>query len=158
MKKILYLFTSLAIAFGATLQAQDEAKKKKGPVSLSDRIMKRYDAVGLTDDQMAQIKELGTAAEAKLAAAKEKAALSDEQKQAQREAMEAAKTAGKSGKELRAAASAATTLTEEQQAAKQEMKTINAEFGKSVAALLTEEQKTKAKEARAAKAKPKPTS
>tara|TARA_R110002096_G_scaffold371455_6_gene564845 strand:+ start:3869 stop:4360 length:492 start_codon:yes stop_codon:yes gene_type:complete len=156
MKKILLVLSTLMMALGSPLYAQDGAKeKKKGPVSMTERTIKRYEAVGLTDDQTAKIKELAAATETKLAAAKDKAALTDDQKKAQREAMEAAKTAGKKGKEMKDAVTAAVTLSDDQLAAKKEMKTIMGEFGKSVQGLLTDEQKAKLKESRPAKANPK---
>ena len=133
--------TILAIASGSFLHGADEEKKKKGPASLADRTLKRYESVELTDDQVAKIKELATTAQTKLAGVKEKADLTPEQRKARQDAIKKAKDEGKEKKDFRDAVSAAVTLTEDQKAAQAESKKIMGDFNKSVAGLLTEEQK-----------------
>ena len=158
MKKTIQILTLSIFAFGiCTVTAEDEKKKKskKAAASLADKAIKKYETAGLTEEQTGKIRELGTAAETKLKDAKAAAAMTDDQKKAQKAAMEAAKAAGKEKKELRDAVKAAVTLTEAQLAAQKQSKEIMGEFTKSVKALITEEQVAKMKAAAGEKKKKK---
>ena len=102
----------------------------------------------MTDDQKAKIQEAAKTAEAKIAELRSAAALTDAQRQAQRDAVKAAKDAGKTPKEIKEASAAATQLSEAQLAAQKQVKAASGDFNKAVQALLTDEQKTKLRESR----------
>lgn len=147
MNKIITLLITLGIA-GLSVSAADPAnpkKEKKAPLTLAEQTLKKFETVGLTDDQAAKIKEAAGAAEASMADVKKAAALTDEQRKAQQDAMKAAKDAGKDAKATKEAATAAVTLTDAQKEAQAKMKTIMSDFNKKVSGLLTDEQKAKMK-------------
>ncbi len=166
MNKSIRIIVALALTAGMTAFAADEndakpakptkGAPKKAPASLADRTIKRYEAVGLTEEQKTKIQEAAKVAETKMTDLKSKAALTDAQRQAQRDAVKAAKDAGKTPKEVKEASAAATQLSDAQIEAQKQMKAANAEFNKAVSALLTDEQKTKLKESRKKKAAAKP--
>ena len=134
----------LATSIGAFAADEASKKTKKAPASLAARIIKKYEAVSLTEDQTSKIKELASAAEKQIGDLKTAAALTDAQKEAQKTAMKAAKDAGKEKKDLREAVNAAVKLSDAQVAAQEKMRTVTREFNKAVQALLTDDQKNQA--------------
>jgi len=143
MKRVLSLVTILSLAAGMTLFGAEE-KKKGGPMpSLAERTIKKFEAVGLTDEQKGKITEAAGPVEAKIKEANAKAPLTDAQKTARKEAEAKVKAEGKTGKEAKDAIAAAVALTPEQIAAQQEVGKLNKEFNGAVMALLTADQKAK---------------
>jgi Spy/CpxP family protein refolding chaperone len=103
----------------------------------------------LTADQKAKIDELQKQYGSKLQEGfqKQQALLTDEQRKAQQEAMRAAREAGKSETETRAAGQAAVKLTDDQKAKRtetqKEMALLVKKVREKVTALLTPEQQQK---------------
>lgn len=144
MKAILSLVTILSLSAGMTLFGAEEKKKPAGPMpSLAERTIKKFEAVGLTDEQKAKITEAAGPVEAKIKEANAKAPLTGAQKAARKEAEAKVKSEGKTGKDAKDAISAALALTPEQIAAQQEVAKLNKEFNGAVTALLTADQKAK---------------
>ena len=142
----------LSFAFlSLTASAQNEKKDKKKNADPTAAISKKLEAVELTAEQKTKIDAIKAEHGPKLKAAQEKVskALTPEQVKARREAMAAAKAAGKKGKEAADDVKAALKLTPEQEktvaAAETELKDCTAAFTKAVADVLTAEQKEKAK-------------
>jgi len=123
------LSRSLLIALMAAIAvpAWAAAGKKDRKNDPTARISKKLDGAGLSADSLAKAKKViaDHAAKLKDAQAKADAVLTSEQKTAQKSAMQAAKTAGKKGKEAKAEIEAALKLTSEQKTklaeAKQEL-------------------------------------
>jgi len=141
----------LSFAFlSLTASAQNEKKNKKG-ADPTAAVSKKLEGIELTAEQKTKIDAIKAEHGPKLKAAQEKVskALTPEQMKARREAMAAAKAAGKKGKEAAADVKAALKLTPEQEkaltAAETEMRDCTAAFTKAVAEVLTDEQKVKAK-------------
>ena len=111
----------------------------------------KLESVELTAEQKTKWEAVVAEHGPKLKAAAEKLskALTPEQVKARQEAMQAAKAAGKKGKEAEASIKDALKLTPEQQKAfddaTKEQKEIQAAFNTAVAGILTAEQKEKAK-------------
>ena len=144
MKRITsHLLVILLMAAVAAPLAAQQQKKKKQP-TLAEKTLKRFVKAELTDEQTAKIKELATAAEPKLTAAKKKAALTAEQRQAMTAARKKAADDGLKGKAGREAVQAAGNLTDEQKAGVAEQRALTLEFNKATIGLLSEEQRTKA--------------
>ena len=137
----------LATCVGSFAADETEKKKPKASASIADRSLKRLEAAELTEDQVAKIRELAVAADKKIGDLKAAAALTDEQKAAQKTATQAAKDSGKDKKEARAAVSAALKLTDAQTEAQKGAKAASSEFNKAVQELLTDDQKAKLKAA-----------
>ncbi|MEM7012412.1 MAG: hypothetical protein AAF585_13115 [Verrucomicrobiota bacterium] len=156
MKLITKFLIAVLLSTGAVFAAEEAKPKKtnKAAPSLADRMMKRFDGIELEESQTAKIKELAAGAEAKLGDLRGKAALTEEQRKAQRAAITAAKEAGKSPEEAKESVAAAVSLTEEQKAAQVESKKIQSELNKAVTALLTDQQKEAIMSARKSKKKP----
>jgi Spy/CpxP family protein refolding chaperone len=138
------LSLTLAVLIASPLFA-GEKKEGKGPKKFdpAEGILKRLEKAGLTEDQVAKIKELAAASADKIAAARAKAPLTPEQKKAGEEARKKAKDEGKPGKEIQAAVDAAMNLTEDQKAAQKELQEIQSGLNKEAMSLLTPEQKEK---------------
>lgn len=156
MKLITKILIAVFLSTGAVFAA-DEAKPKKtkkAAPSLADRTLKRFADVELNESQTAKIKDLASAADAKLKDIRAKSALTDEQRTAQRAALTAAKEAGKTPKEAKESVVAAVALTDDQKAAQTEAKKIQGEFSKAVNELLTDQQKEALAAARKSKKKP----
>jgi len=135
---------SLAILIAAPLFAADKEKKQRKAPEKPDpaaAVLKRLEKANLTDEQVAKIKEMAAGIAEKAAAARAKAALTDEQKKAQQEIIKKAKEEGKSRKEVAEALKAAVKLTPEQEKAMEEARAAQAELMKKIMAMLTPEQK-----------------
>ncbi len=145
---------ALLVAMTTTAFAQDADKKKKKKKEAAQpqaitQMMKKVEALGLTDDQNAKLKAIGSEFAPKFAELNKKMAstLTDDQKKAKAEAVAQAKADGKKGKEAAEAVAAAVKLTDEQKKVDEEvkasMKSLTADLNKAVMAVLTPEQKEK---------------
>ena len=149
--KCLIAFGLLACAtFVLSTNAQEEKKGKKG-ADPTAQMAKKLESVELTDEQKTKFKAICDEQGPKLkeAMAKVSKLLTPEQVKAKQEAQQAAKAAGKKGKEATDAVNEALKLTEEQKKAMadadKELKAAQASFNAAVVALLTDAQKEKAK-------------
>lgn len=151
--KCLFAFAVLAGAFltvSANAQKEEKKNKKKGPDPTA-AMAKKLEGVDLTAEQKTKWEAVVAEHGPKLKAAAEKLskALTPEQVKARQEAMQAAKAAGKKGKEAEASIKEALKLTAEQQKAfddaAKEQKDVQAAFTTAVTSILTDEQKEKAK-------------
>lgn len=119
--------------------------------------------IELSPEQTHKVDALKKSHGPKLEAAAKKAdpaaVLTAEQKAKRDEATRAARSEGKKGKDLRAAAEAAVTMSDEQikqlDEAKKELKKLSEETREKVVAVLTDEQKMKLKDAEGGKKKKK---
>jgi colicin import membrane protein len=150
--KCVVAFGLLACAFlSVSANAQKDQKKAKKGGDPTAAMAKKLESVELTAEQKTKWEAVVAEHSAKLKAATEKLskALTAEQVKARQEAMKAAKAAGKKGKETDALVKEALKLTAEQQKAfddaTKELKEAQASFTTAVAAILTAEQKEKAK-------------
>jgi Spy/CpxP family protein refolding chaperone len=151
--KCLVAFTVLAgffLTVSANAQKEGKNAKKKGPDPTA-QMAKKLEGLDLTAEQKTKWEAIVAEHGPKLKAAAEKVskALTAEQVKARREATQAAKAAGKKGKEVEAAVKEALKLTPEQQKAfdeaTQEQREVQSAFNAAVANILTAEQKEKAK-------------
>ena len=133
-------------------QDADKKKKKKKdapqPQAIS-ALMKKVEGLGVTEDQTAKLKKIGAEFGPKFAELNKKLAsvLTDEQKQARKDAAAKAKADGKKGKEARDAVNAALALTADQQKVQTEvqasLKELSGKLNEAVMGVLTPEQKEK---------------
>jgi Spy/CpxP family protein refolding chaperone len=139
-----------SIAFVWQADAQNEGKKKKGGDPTA-AMAKKLESVDLTAEQKAKLETINKEHGPKLkdAQAKVDKILTPEQIKARREAQQAAKAAGKKGKEAQDSVNEALKLTAEQKKAMEdadkELKAAQASYNTAVAGILTAEQKEKAK-------------
>jgi hypothetical protein len=150
--KCVVAFALLSCTFlSLSAYAQKEEKKGKKAPDPTAGVAKKLEAVELTAEQKTKIDAIKAEHGPKLTAAQEKVskALTPEQVKARREAMAAAKAAGKKGKEAAEDVKAALKLTPEQEKgfadAEKELRDCTAAFTKAVVDVLTDEQKEKAK-------------
>ncbi len=100
----------------------------------------------LTDEQKAKVKEVGKEYRPKFKAALD-SVLTDEQKKAREDAVNAAKADGKKGREVVKAGAQAVKLTDEQKAKMKEVvKPLNKEVRQKLMAILTPEQQAQVKQ------------
>jgi Spy/CpxP family protein refolding chaperone len=135
-------------------QTPPEGKQKghwAGAWSPTQRVDRMLKAVTLTDEQKAKVADLKKEYEPKFKelGQKMKGVLTPEQKTARVEAAKAAREAGKSRQDVRAAAEAAMKMTDQQKAKLAEVRKANMSLGKEfrdkVVGLLTPEQKEQLK-------------
>jgi len=144
----LALFGAIAFAWQAEAQNQN---KKKGGGDPTAAMAKKLESVELTDEQKTKLKAINDEHGPKLkdAQAKVDKILTPEQIKARREAQQAAKAAGKKGKEAQDSVTEALKLTDEQKKtmadADKELKSAQSAYQTAVAGILTAEQKEKAK-------------
>ncbi|MGH7138305.1 MAG: hypothetical protein ACREHD_21355 [Pirellulales bacterium] len=145
---------AMILFLAASILAGDKAKPKKGKKAKAAAVpaaFKLSDGITLTADQQAKLDDMKTQYATKLADAQKKISdvYTEEQRARQTTARRDAMTAGKKGKELKAAVDAAVELTDEQQKkladAQKEQKQLTKEVRKQVTALLSDEQKQKLK-------------
>ncbi len=128
--------------------AQDDAKKKKkntraGNRNAAAQLVKQLEPAGLTDDQVAKIKELGKKADEEMKKIREAAGITPELNKKRNEAAKSLKDSGKKGKELTAAITEKAGFTAAHAEATKTANAVRAKFRKAVTALLTDEQKAK---------------
>ena len=155
MKTIIHTLTLFLVAFVVIIPtfADDKAKKgkKKKPASAAIKVPS---GITLNEDQRAKLAALNKEFGPKLAACRKEAAgiITADQKKARVAAIKESKAAGKKGKELREAAEAAFKVSEEQKTklaeCKKAMGAIQKQIRGQLAAILTDEQKTKLKAGR----------
>ena len=150
--KCVIAFGLLACAtFTLSANAQKEEKKGKKGADPTAQMAKKLESAELTAEQKTKFKAISDEHGPKIkdAMAKVNKLLTPEQIKAKQEAQQAAKAAGKKGKEATDAVNEALKLTEEQKKAMadadKELKAVQATFNTAVADLLTAEQKEKAK-------------
>jgi Spy/CpxP family protein refolding chaperone len=146
----LALFGTIAFVWQA--DAQNEGKKKKGAAADPTAAMaKKLESVELTADQKTKLEAINKEHGPKLkdAQAKVDKILTPEQIKARREAQQAAKAAGKKGKEAQDSVNEALKLTAEQKKAMEDaqkgLREAQMAYNTAVAGILTAEQKEKAK-------------
>lgn len=135
----------LALAVAAPLGAAEKKKKQAGKqADPSARILKRLEKAELSEDQVAQIKELAAEHAPKLAEAEAKLDLTREQRRARREALKESRAEGIEGKKAMKAGVAAMNLSDEQKEAMVELRKLQHQFSHAAFAVLTDEQREKA--------------
>jgi Spy/CpxP family protein refolding chaperone len=139
------------IAFVWQADAQNENKKKRGAADPTAAMAKKLESVELTADQKTKLEAINKEHGPKLkdAQAKVDKILTPEQIKARREAQQAAKAAGKKGKEAQDSVNEALKLTAEQKKAmddaQKDLRDAQTAYNTAVAGILTAEQKEKAK-------------
>ena len=140
---------ALAALMIAPALGQDDAKpKKKGKKAgarrtASAQLMKQLEPVGLTEDQVAKIKELGTKAGAEMKAIRDAAGITPELIKKRAEVQKSMKDSDKKGKELQAAINEAAGFTAAHAEAMQKSNAVRMKLVKEVVAMLSDEQKEK---------------
>jgi len=146
--KFVCTVVALAVSLGmvSNLMAADGPRRGPGggQFNLIDMIVRGLE---LTDAQKAKIEDLKKTEGPKLREAMEKARdiLSEDQRTAQREAMSAAREAGKTPEEAREAGLKAAKPTDEQKKKLDEVQAVQKAVREKVEAVLTPEQKEQAK-------------
>ncbi len=137
----------VAIMVTPALAADDAKKEKKGKKaqrpSATAALLKQLEPAGLTDDQVAKIKDIGTAAQEAMQAARKEAGITPELQKKLAEAQKSMKDSELKGKERVAAIHKAAGLTEAQAAALTKANQLRMQMNKDVFAVLTDEQKGK---------------
>lgn len=144
---------ALILACVASVDAAEKGKKKNKGKKQTVRIqaLRLPASIELTAEQKEKLADLKKEYTPQFAALQKKnrAILTDDQRTARREAMKAARDAGKKGKELRSAVSSAIKLTDEQKKQMKEMskelKELNGVVRGKLAKTLTAEQLAKIK-------------
>jgi hypothetical protein len=136
----------LSAVMVAPVSADDaRTKKKKGKRDrqrgMATQLIKRLDAVKLTDEQVGKIKELGKVANQKAKEIRAEVGLTGELMKTRAAAQKSLKDSGKKGKQLMAAVNEKAGLTEEQAKALKGVNGIRMKLQKDVIALLSDEQK-----------------
>jgi len=111
------LILAVALLMVCPVLAQEKKKGgRRGPQSGADRVKMLLEGLTLTDEQKTKIADVNKDFDAKVAEARKKSdgILTDDQKKARADAEKAAKEAGKSEREVRAAGREALKITDEQ--------------------------------------------
>ena len=137
-----------AFLVAPAMAADDDAKgkKKKGQrknASPAMSLIKQLEPVGLTDEQVTKIKELGKTSLAAMKQAREDAGITPELMKKRAEAQKGLKDSGKKGKDLQAAINEKAGISEAQAAVFAKLGQSRQKFQRDVVALLTDEQKGK---------------
>ncbi len=144
-KSVSALLLAAVIAVPA-LAADDEKGKKKGKrgeQNAATQLLKQLEEVGLTEDQVTKIKEIGKVAGAKMKEIREAAGITVELTKKRAEVAKSMKDSDKKGKELNAAVDKEAGYSEAQSAALAKANEVRTKFRGDVMALLTAEQKEK---------------
>jgi len=145
MRRVIPLSVALTLVITCTAFSQ-ETRAQQRPQAAFEQVF-TLRGIEFTVDQQAQVKELQAKYTPQLAEISKKhgSILTDEQRQAQREAIRAAREAGKQGREAREAVDAAVKLTGEQKETlaklQKERADLFAEIQKELRSLLTDEQR-----------------
>jgi Spy/CpxP family protein refolding chaperone len=145
--RILCLAGFAAVMLVSNLSAQEKGKRPQGGFGQRDQFQ-LPESVGVTDEQKTKLADLKKKYEDKLKAAGDKAKLTEEQTAKQREAFGKLRDSGKSFAEMRDAVAKELNLTDDQKKGREELAALTTEIAKEIDGLLTDEQKTKLKEAR----------
>ena len=138
-------FAVLALAAVISIPAfaaDDEKQKKKkkgnrGQNSAAGQLLKQLEDVGLTDDQVAKVKELGKEVAAKIKKIKDDAGITNELTKKRQEIAKAMKDSEKKGQELAKAINKEAGFTEAHAKALQVANEVRMEFHKAVVSMLT---------------------
>ena len=145
------LALAVALTIVGKVSAADDAPKAKSHQHGFGMGFEMLKGLTLTDDQKAQVKELGKEYGPKFKTAFE-SVLTDEQKKARDDAVKSAQDAGKKPREVMKAAHDAVKLTDEQKAkAKEAVKPLRKELREKIMTILTDEQKAQVKAKKASK-------
>ena len=145
------VFGLLALAALITIPAfaADDAKEKKkkkgnrGQFNAAGQLLKQLQDVGLTDEQVAKVKELGKDATAKMKKIKDDAGITSELQKKRQEVVKAMQDSEKKGVELVEAINKEAGFSEVHAKALKVCNEVRMEFHKSVVALLDDDQKAK---------------
>ena len=143
------VFGSLALAAIISIPAlaADDAKEKKkgkrGQYNAAGQLLKQLEDVGLSDEQIAKIKELGKDAAAKMKKIKDDAGITMELTKKRQEIVKAMADSEKKGAELAAAINKEAGFSEAHAKALKLVNEVRMEFNKSVVGLLDDGQKGK---------------
>lgn len=135
---------ALAVAIALPIAAEDKKKKKKKAAkkgSPTAALVKRVKAAGVSEETLKKVEDIAASFNAKIAEAQK--GLGDA-RQKIASARKKAQEDGKKGKELQAAVRAV-ELTDEQRAAQKQLQALNRELNSKIAAVLTPEEREKAK-------------
>ncbi len=149
IQKMIGACTLAAIMLAPALGDDDATpKKKKGRQGQAGQnvaalITKQLEPVGLTDDQVAKIKELGKKAGEEMKAIQAAAGITPALMKKRAEVQKSMKDSDKKGKELVAAVNEAAGFTAAHAEGLQKANAVKMKFQKSVIALLSDEQKAK---------------
>lgn len=125
-------------------QEEDGKKgKKKGPAAGAAQILNQLKEVGLTDEQVAKVKELSKESNAKTASIREKAGITPEIIKKRTEIQKKVRESGKKGADVAEIVNREAGLNETQIKAMKEINGLRLALRKSVVGLLTKEQKEK---------------
>ena len=145
------VFGVLALAAMITIPAiaADDAKEKKkkkgnkGQANAASQVLKQLKDIGLSDEQIAKVKELGKDAAAKMKKIKDDAGITLELTKKRQEVAKAMADSEKKGAELAAAINKEAGFSEAHAKALKLVNDVRMEFHKSVVALLDDGQKEK---------------
>jgi Spy/CpxP family protein refolding chaperone len=141
----LAIVLSLASALSAAEKKRGEGRRPGGGgPGLSDVYIKAVESLNLTDEQKEKVAEIKK--EAAEHAKKRDALLTQEQKDARNKAMEEAKTAGKTPREIFQAGRDAVKMTDEQKTKSEELAKEGQKIFQKLRDLLTEEQRAALRE------------
>lgn len=145
LKSVSALLIAAVMAVPALAADDAKAKKKgkRGGQNAGTQLIKQLGEVGLTEDQIAKIKELGKVASAKMKEITTGAGITSELTKKRAEVTKSMKDSDKKGKELAAAINKEAGFSEAQAAALLESNKVRTKFRADVVALLTDEQKEK---------------
>jgi len=136
---------ALAVLIAIPAIAQDDAagkkKGKRNQQNAGSQVLKQLEKLGLSDDQVAKIKELGKEASAKMQEMRKDAGITAELTKKRAEVVKAMKESEKKGAELAAAINKEAGFSEAQVAALKLLNEVRQKFHKEVVGLLTDEQK-----------------
>jgi Spy/CpxP family protein refolding chaperone len=140
-----------AVCFVSTAAAQEKGQGRRpggaGGFGMRDPFQ-LPDSLGITDEQKTKLADLKKKYEDKLKAANDKAKLTEEQQGKMREVFTKFQASGKDRSEFAAFRAEELKLTAEQKKGAEELTALTAEIAKDIDGILTDEQKTKLKEAR----------
>lgn len=148
MKLKMIAALALAATIATPVIAQDDANKKKkggnrGQANASGQLLKQLKDVGLTDEQVAKVKELGKEIGAKMKALRDDAGITAEIQKKRFEIQKAMQDSELKGKELVAAINKEAGISEAQAVALKAANEIRMKFHKDVVGMLSDEQKEK---------------
>jgi|TARA_B110000495_G_C22912192_1_gene532713 hypothetical protein len=141
------LALTVLIAIPATAQDDASGKKKKkgkrGQINAGTQLLTQLKDVGLSEDQVAKIKEMGKEVGEKMKKMRTDAGITTELMKKRQEVTKAMKDSDKKGSELAAAINKEAGVSEAQAGALKQVNEVRMKFFKDVVGLLTDEQKEK---------------
>ncbi len=143
LSRVLMVAVALLVAVSLASAAEEGKKGRRGPGQFDP--FRLPSSIELTAEQKAKLddikKEFGEA----FAAAQKKAALTDDQRRAGREAATKAREEGKSGEDIRKAMQDAQKLTDDQKKGRTELMETAQKIREKIGGILTDDQKAKLK-------------